>query len=237
MIESATQAKFSKSCADAALGYTIAGCRSYAMFAEASASLWQEGIKAMSAALSDEPAKPKSWYREPPREMTSSAAEFNPFLPATWPMMSMFAQPLDNNPWTAWMSAFQQPAPAMAPLFPMPSAFFPTPTAPFNFMQPTTDPVRLINAWWGMFPLQGPTTAWPMAYSMMTYGMPKDIAWPAATANAAAIEAAQTAAETMEKNLSTYRSSGGHAVAQVVTAGPAVLAMMMAPFSEHLNRF
>jgi hypothetical protein len=60
--------------------------------------------------------------------------------------------------------------------------------------------------------------AWPMACGMMAFGIPQSVAWPAAQANVAAMDAFQTAAKSVEEAVVSYRSEGGHAVARVVSA-------------------
>lgn len=60
-------------------------------------------------------------------------------------------------------------------------------------------------------------TAWPMAWGMMAAGVPQSVAWPTARANAAAMDAFNTAARSFEEAVVSYRSSGGHAVARVVS--------------------
>lgn len=58
--------------------------------------------------------------------------------------------------------------------------------------------------------------AWPSAFTLMAIGIPKSVAWPTSEANAAMTDAAQAAAETFETTCSSYRSDGGHAVAQII---------------------
>lgn len=69
----------------------------------------------------------------------------------------------------------------------------------------------MMTAPWTLSP-----AAWPMAYMMMSSGVPQSVAWPTAEANVAAADAAQAATEAVEQAFSSYRSDGGHAVAQIV---------------------
>jgi hypothetical protein len=92
-----------------------------------------------------------------------------------------------------------------------------------------------------MFPLGTQPMAWPMAYSMMAVGVPRSVAWPTAEANAAALDAAETATRSINNAFSSYRSTGGHALAQIAYAremlnafvplafGAALWPMIMAP--------
>lgn len=60
-----------------------------------------------------------------------------------------------------------------------------------------------------------PLGAWPMAFWMVALGMPQSVALPTARANVAALEAAQTAASAVSTFVS-FRSDGGHALAEVI---------------------
>jgi hypothetical protein len=56
-----------------------------------------------------------------------------------------------------------------------------------------------------------------MAVGMMTFGIPRAVAMPAAEANAAAFSAAETAVGPFSIGFSSYRSEGGHATAQIAS--------------------
>ena len=89
-----------------------------------------------------------------------------------------------------------------------------------------------IRAWWNLFPLQGNPASWPMAYAMMTAGVPRAVALPAAEANVAAMDAAEAASSSIDHMLSSYRSESGFAVAQVVVSSKALMsAMFLAPLT------
>lgn len=87
--------------------------------------------------------------------------------------------------------------------------------------------------------------AWPMAMMMMSSGLPESVAVPVASANAAASEAAMAATAAMNDAVSSYRSDGGHAVAQIVmlpypaaaitaAMAPLATAMLTTPWSALL---
>jgi hypothetical protein len=65
-------------------------------------------------------------------------------------------------------------------------------------------------AWLNMFPMAAPSAAWPMAFMMMASGVPRSVAWPAAEANAAVMDAADAAAASVRKVYSSYHTEGGH---------------------------
>ena len=54
--------------------------------------------------------------------------------------------------------------------------------------------------------------AWPMAYVMMSSGVPHAVAWPTAEANAAVLDAANAATRSIKKVFTSYQAEGGHAV-------------------------
>ena len=81
------------------------------------------------------------------------------------------------------------------------------------------DPVTAqMTAWQSMLtnPWKLAPMAWPMAFMMMSSGVPESVAVPAASANSAATDAALAATEAINGAVSSYRSDGGHAVAQII---------------------
>lgn len=88
-------------------------------------------------------------------------------------------------------------------------------------------PMRLGAAWLDLFPLRGPPAAWPLAYLMLAYGVPRSVAMPAAEANAAAIEAVDAAMKPL-RAFASYRSDGGHAATILMSLGPAAFFAMSA---------
>lgn len=100
-----------------------------------------------------------------------------------------------------------------------------TPFAPAMSMNPFT-------FWGDVFATWGsarPTVAPPLAYMMIAWGMPRDVAWPAAEANAAMLDAADTATASFNETFARYRSDGGHASAHVVSPKKMALTMMYGP--------
>jgi hypothetical protein len=66
-------------------------------------------------------------------------------------------------------------------------------------------------AWLTTFPFMPPTAAWPMAFMMMSQGVPQAVAWPTAEANAAVLDAAEIARRSIKQAFASYQSEGGHA--------------------------
>lgn len=90
--------------------------------------------------------------------------------------------------------------------------------APFASLTPELP--SPFSVWFSMFPLRGSPTCWPMAFAMIASGVPQAVAWPAAEANAALLDAARAA----QDSLSGSRSSGHYAVPRA--ANPMAFDMM-----------
>lgn len=172
MLDCNLQARFARSCSEAALGYANAATAAYANWAT-------QAFEAMAGAmrgLEPEP-EPRSWYRQPPPAPSSAA------VPASFAGVP--------NPWIpfAWAGV-----PASAP---------------------QAAAVNPFAAWFEMMSFRGPPTAWPMAFMMLTVGVPRNVAWPTAAANAAALDAVELARKSLESAFASYRTDGGHASAQI----------------------
>ena len=90
-----------------------------------------------------------------------------------------------------------------------------------------TPPVMAMMAFANAVPLRGTSKSWPFAQVMIESGVPRAVAWPAAEANAAALDAADLASRGMRQVLANYHSESGFA-SSVRSATPSVAAMMMA---------
>lgn len=98
---------------------------------------------------------------------------------------------------------------------------------------PVASPLFALNpwaAWWQMFASPRAATATPMAFCMMSAGVPRAVAWPTAEANAAALEAAEIATQSLNEAFSSYRSGGGHVSAQISSPSALLNALMLLPF-------
>jgi hypothetical protein len=129
-------------------------------------------------------------------------------------------------PPTVWGWPWPTPrqGPAAMPFFPFAWA------TPQRRSAPAVDPFAGANAafsaWLNMFPYAAaPPAAWPMAFMLIASGVPRSVAWPTAQANAAVMDAADAAAVSVQRVMSSYRSDGGHAVARQ-TWPPAHLMML-----------
>ena len=129
-----------------------------------------------------------------------------PAFPWIWPVPAAPSAPPAWNPF-AWA---------------IPQSFAPSPY-PFGGASAAANPFA---AWLGMFPFAATPAAWPMACMFMASGVPRSVAWPAAEANVAAMEAADVAAVSVRQAFSSYRTDGGHASAQ--QGWPAAHLLMLA---------
>ncbi|MCH9806315.1 MAG: hypothetical protein K0U74_01155 [Alphaproteobacteria bacterium] len=78
--------------------------------------------------------------------------------------------------------------------------------------------------------------SWPMAFGMISFGVPEQVAWPTARANAAAMDAFSMAADTVEKAMNDYRPEAPRRdrVERVETGGsnPFALAFSVMPYNQ-----
>lgn len=164
--------------------------------ANAAMSMWGEAASAAArpaVAVGSSTRTVRSWYRHPDEPVS-------PFA-----MMSPAAL---MQPWIDLMSRSVPAGSCMMP--PMGTGFAAGP-------QVWQAPMQAWMRMWSMMPTG--MQAGPLAFALMAFGMPRSAAWPAAEAGAHAMEASRKAAEGIEQMFSTYRSDGGHAIAQIIFAG------------------
>ncbi len=197
MLDPDLQRRFARHCTDAAFGYSAATTAAYAAFADQVLNFW-------SGVLQPEPAKrePDLWrWPLPTAEAAKPAAlSMNPFawmLPAPAPVAPKVPS-LPTNPWEA-MAAF---ADAMSATMGTMSS------TPIKSIAGPTNPMA---AWLSMLPFATPSPAWPMAVVMMSSGVPHAVAWPAAEANVAVLDAAEVARRSIKNAFASYQTEGGHA--------------------------
>ncbi len=121
------------------------------------------------------------------------------------------------------MPAAQPALPAWNPFgWALPQSFAPSPYS----LGGSSTAANPFAAWLGMFPYAAAPAAWPMAFMFMASGVPRSVAWPAAEANVAAMEAVDVATVSVRQAFSSYRTDGGHACAQ--QGWPAAHLLMLA---------
>jgi hypothetical protein len=197
VLDTELQARFARSCTDAAIGYARAATAVYASVAMQTFEFWA------NAASSSSRGAPPFGARGARSAIDGAPMMSVPF--GFWQSQAIDIFKL-ANPWA------QQGAGSAAAQF----AFSP------------------VAAWWAMFPLNGNPASWPMAYGLMTAGVPSSIAWPTAEANAAAIDAAEAASDALDAAFATYRTESGFAVAPFMTPRRMVAAMLLAPLGASL---
>lgn len=197
MLDPELQQRFARQCADAAFGYSAAGTAACAAFADQVLGFWSSVLQPPA------PPKPKSeleLFRWPMPAVPAQPAPFNPFawmLPPPPPAPPKTPS-LPTNPWEAMAQFAEVMGNAM-------SAMSPTP------VKPAPSPANPMAAWIAAMPFTPPTAAWPMAFMMMSSGVPHAVAWPTAEANAAVLDAAETARRSMKQAFASYQTESGHA--------------------------
>ena len=152
--------------------------------------------------------------RQPPQGVAA--------LPAvTWPVAPYWGQQQLNF----WGGDQRSSSPSWS-LWGWPQQTWPQPSMP--------NPMNLWTAWASLTPGANPwrtaTSVWPMVVVMMAYGVPREVAIPAAEANAAVMDAKDIATKSAERVFSSYRSEGGHASAQIIWLKNLTAMMALLPF-------
>jgi len=214
VLDAELNARFARSCTDAAFGYARAATAAYAAVANQTLEFWANAANPTSRG----PAAAFDPWGITTRQAPKPAVAL-PF--GNWPnpaleFFKMSNAWAANSPWggSAWTASpwGAQGANGVAAQL----AFSP------------------VAAWWAMFPLNGNPASWPMAYSLMTAGVPSSVAWPTAEANTAALEAAEVATDALNAAFATYRSESGYAMTTVIAPRQLVAAMLLAPFGASL---
>lgn len=162
------------------MGYLTATNAAYSAMAEEIFSFWNQAFEAFLP--EPEKPQPKSWYVEPaPIKSTAASAD------AAWSRM------------LPWMRIDVAAKPGGTPL---PAA--------------DDDPFSM-SAW-----MQAPLASWmelakpqtamacPMAFAMMSAGIPRAVAWPTARANVAAMDACNVMVQSFQTAMKNQRSSSSH---------------------------
>ncbi len=203
MLDPELQQRFARHCTDAAFGYSAATTAAYAAMADQVMGFWSAVLQ------SPEPKRePATWQWPVPLAPASKSpaattpmALFNPFLwalPQPAPPPPPKAPSLPTNPWEAMSQFAEVMSGALTALSATP-------------VKPAPSPANPMAAWLTTFPFMPPTAAWPMAFMMMSQGVPQAVAWPTAEANAAVLDAAEIARRSIKQAFASYQSEGGHA--------------------------
>ena len=163
---------------------------------------------------------------------------------ATAAYTQMAAQALDF--WCTALSGLHDTAAASAakpvtrtdPAREAPFGLSPADWSPLSWLDPrryeammsldtTTLPPLAFMAMANTVPLRGSSTSWPFAHAMIESGLPRTVAWPAAEANAAALDAADAASSGFRQVVASFHTESGFA-SVVHSLTPSIGAMMIA---------
>ncbi len=220
MIDTQLNAHLAKCCTTAAFGYAEAAGQAYFEMTSRVLDAWSA---ALDASFPKAEEKPRSWYRHP-------------------------STPVATQVWSAPTSVRTAAAPGQNPFAPNPFAANPFAMNPFamnpfaagSFASGWSGPRNAnaaVESWQAMMlaPWTLSPAAWPFAFAMVASGVPRGVAWPAAEANAAAADAARTAAAVVQRTFSSYHSDSGHASAQIHSLPLAAAAMALPLGAEMLS--
>jgi hypothetical protein len=218
MLDPELQQRFARRCADAAFGYQAASTAAYAAFADQVLNFWSGVLQPTAPKLEPDawrwpvpaPSKPAATPRAP------ASLFFNPFAwavpeppaPAPAPRPSMV-----GNPWEAMAQFAEAMSHALSAMSQMP-------------VRSVAGAGNPMAAWLTTLPFGSAPAAWPMAFMMMSSGVPHAIAWPTAEANAAVLDAADVARQSMQKVLASYQTEGGYAAGGNVWPPTSMLTLM-----------
>ncbi len=205
MLDTELQARFARSCTDAAFGYARAATAAYAAVATQTFDFWANAATS-APERSDTPRAGCSGRGARVRLLAQPGAGLPQDVERLGGQLPLGQVGLASSPWGAGDANGIAAQMAFSP----------------------------VAAWWGMFPLTGNPASWPMAYGLMTAGVPREVALPTAEANVAAIDAAEAATEAINTVFASYRSESGYAMAQVIGPRQLMAAIMLAPFGASL---
>jgi hypothetical protein len=227
MLDPQLQARFAKSCGDAAMGYAIAATSAYTDIFSRWCDFWLDALRpasdsgstsASSSTATTTTTASTGRLKGFAQPCAFSAPAFS--FPEVSPVNAMAA-------WTPWLSKTWGSNPWAAAM--------PNPWAVFGN---TPSPMTPFNTWMEMLQGRGSARAMPMAFAMISCGVPSGVAWPTAEANMAALDAAQAAKDSVDTAFSSYhRSGGGHASTPVLTstaAAPVTMMLGVAPIGFDL---
>lgn len=188
MLDTASQQRFARGCAEASLGYATAATAAYSQLASQALDFWCTALSGL--------VEEKSGDRDAPKPSAS---------PAPCGEMPFGMSLADWTPFP-WFDGRRV-------------------QAMFNFDTSTPPPVAFL-ALANAFPLRGSSASWPFAQAMIESGVPRAVAWPAAEANAAALDAADVASNGFRQIVASYHTESGYATAMTGMT-PTIGALML----------
>lgn len=170
--------RFATKCAEAAIGYSHASFFAGLHAMNSAFETWSRTCEAFTTLPN---AKAKSWFRHPDDKGANG-----PFMSPVQSWFSMAAPPAvmmtqaTTMPW--WFSA-----PAVSQAW---ADFLRTPQMTFSWPLGDASPADF--------------SVWPMTWSMVTAGVPHEVARPTAEANAAAYDAIDSAKQIADETVASY---------------------------------
>jgi hypothetical protein len=215
MLDTASQARFTRGCVESAAGYATAATAAYTNLAAQALDFWCMALSGLGDTgehdCGDAPAASSTGSAK------AAAAKDNPATPDSEPAFG-----LALSDWCAfpWLDPRRYEA-----LFELDAS---------------TPPVLAMFAFANTMPLRGSSKSWPFAKVMIDSGVPRAVAWPAAEANAAALDAADEASRGFHQVLASYHTEGGFAntlrsITPSLAAIAATTSISLNPFLLHLG--
>ena len=211
MLDPNLHARCAERSMDAFAGYTKAAAAAYSAAFGQAIDVWADAVRQTSDAMSNSMSPDHRRRPTPSHQQNLWSDPFDMWHQMAESMTGQVTGQMTSraNPMSVW-TGMAYPAPSMP------------------------NPFQLWSAWTSMSPWQANPIVWPMVVAMMSYGVPREVAVPTAEANAAALDAAESATQSVKNAFSSYRSEGGHASAQMMfermaaalLLGPMALASM-----------
>ena len=209
MLDNASQHRFARGCAEAAAGYATAATAAYTDFAAQALDFWCTAL----SGLTEPEAMP---VVEAGAEANSKAD--TKMVPAEREQEPPFGMALADWCPFPWLDPRRY------------EAMFQLDTQ--------TPPALAMFAFANTMPLRGSSKSWPFAQVMIESGVPRAVAWPAAEANAAALEAADEASNGLRQVIASYHTENGFATAvRSMTPSIAALAVVTSLSLDPLSLF
>jgi hypothetical protein len=200
-MDPSSQERFARGCTQAAFGYSAAATAAFSDLALRALDFWSTALDGVSS-------------NDVPEVDAAPSATKAPDKPAQLAKTHPDAEPPFGFSLADW---------GCLPWFD------PQRTARLMDVDASASPFSAFLAMANLIPLRGPSTSWPMARAMIDSGVPRAVAWPAAEANAAALDAADVATHGLRQILASYHTDSGYAVAaRTTTPTMVVLAAVQA---------
>jgi len=218
MLDPQLQQRFAHSCAEAAFGYSAASIAAYAAFADQVLGFWSSVLGGGGTARGEPrselwrwpmPLTPADLLPAPaPAQAPANPFASLPFNPFAWALPAQPAPPPPQNPLAAPMANPLMAAPMAAMAMFAEAAAGAMSAMSGAPVKSIADAANPMTAWLSMFPFAKQSAAWPMAVVMMSSGVPHAVAWPAAEANVAALDAAEAARQSFKQTFASHQAGG-----------------------------